>query len=228
MRQSFILLIPLLVIGRLVSAEEPIRERIEWADIWVTNADKDDLPRVLLVGDSITRGYFDAVEKRLAGKAYGARLATSKCVADPTFLDEVQLLLKQYRFAVIHFNNGLHGFGYTEEQYRLGLVELMATFQKHAPNAKLLWASSTPIRKRENLQEISDGTERVQARNEIAAELMKERSVPVDDLYGLVEQHPDWFSGDGVHFNEKGREVEAQQVAEAILSCLSAPATTPK
>jgi lysophospholipase L1-like esterase len=227
-RQSFILLIPLLVIGRLVSAEEPIRERIEWADIWVTNADKDDLPRVLLVGDSITRGYFDAVEKRLAGKAYGARLATSKCVADPTFLDEVQLLLKQYRFAVIHFNNGLHGFGYTEEQYRLGLVELMATFQKHAPNAKLLWASSTPIRKRENLQEISDGTERVQARNEIAAELMKERSVPVDDLYGLVEQHPDWFSGDGVHFNEKGREVEAQQVAEAILSCLSAPATTPK
>ncbi len=228
MRQSFILLIPLLVIGRLVSAEEPIRERIEWADIWVTNADKDDLPRVLLVGDSITRGYFDAVEKRLAGKAYGARLATSKCVADPTFLDEVQLLLKQYRFAVIHFNNGLHGFGYTEEQYRLGLVELMATFQKHAPDAKLLWASSTPIRKRENLQEISDGTERVQARNEIAAELMKERSVPVDDLYGLVEQHPDWFSGDGVHFNEKGREVEAQQVAEAILSCLSAPATTPK
>jgi lysophospholipase L1-like esterase len=227
-RQSFILLIPLLVIGRLVSAEEPIRERIEWADIWVTNADKDDLPRVLLVGDSITRGYFDAVEKRLAGKAYGARLATSKCVADPTFLDEVQLLLKQYRFAVIHFNNGLHGFGYTEEQYRLGLVELMATFQKHAPNAKLLWASSTPIRKRENLQEISDGTERIQARNEIAAELMKERSVPVDDLYGLVEQHPDWFSGDGVHFNEKGREVEAQQVAEAILSCLSAPATTPK
>jgi lysophospholipase L1-like esterase len=227
-RQSFILLIPLLVIGRLVSAEEPIRERIEWADIWVTNADKDDLPRVLLVGDSITRGYFDAVEKRLAGKAYGARLATSKCVADPTFLDEVQLLLKQYRFAVIHFNNGLHGFGYTEEQYRLGLVELMATFQKHAPDAKLLWASSTPIRKRENLQEISDGTERVQARNEIAAELMKERSVPVDDLYGLVEQHPDWFSGDGVHFNEKGREVEAQQVAEAILSCLSAPATTPK
>ena len=159
---------------------------------------------MLLIGDSITRGYFDAVEKQLAGKAYCARLATSKCVADPAFLDEVQLLLKQYRFAVIHFNNGLHGFGYTEDQYRSGLADLMATFQKHAPDAKLIWASSTPIRKRENLQEISDGTERVQARNKIAAEIMKERGVPVDDLYGLVEQHPDWFSGDGVHFNEKG------------------------
>ena len=64
------------------------------------------------------------VEKQLAGKAYCARLATSKCVADPAFLDEVQLLLKQYRFAVIHFNNGLHGFGYTEDQYRSGLVGL--------------------------------------------------------------------------------------------------------
>ncbi len=151
----------ILAFGQLVHAQQPIRERIEWADIWVTDADKDDLPRVLLIGDSITRGYFDQVEKQLAGKAYCARLATSKCVADPAFLDEVQLLLKQYRFAVIHFNNGLHGFGYTEEQYRNGLVDLMATFQKHAPDAKLIWASSTPIRERENLQKISDGTERV-------------------------------------------------------------------
>ena len=49
-----------------------MRERIEWADIWVTDADKSDLPRVLLIGDSITRGYFDGVEKPLAGKAYFA------------------------------------------------------------------------------------------------------------------------------------------------------------
>ncbi len=47
----------------------------------------------------------------LAGKAYCARLTTSKCVSDPFFPDEVQLLLKQYRFAVIHFNNGLARLG---------------------------------------------------------------------------------------------------------------------
>jgi len=41
-----------------VSAEEPILERIEWVDIWGTDANKDGLHRVLLVGDSITRGYF--------------------------------------------------------------------------------------------------------------------------------------------------------------------------
>ena len=122
----------ILLPGQFVSAAEPIRERIEWADIWVTDADKNDLPRVLLVGDSTTRGYFADVEKRLAGKAYCARLMTSKCVSDPSFADEVQLLLKHYKFAVIHFNNGLHGWGYTEPQDRDGLVKTLDTVRKQA------------------------------------------------------------------------------------------------
>ena len=61
-------LFSVIAIAHSVHADEPIRERIEWADIWVTDADKDDLPRVLLVGDSITRGYFGEVEEHLAGK----------------------------------------------------------------------------------------------------------------------------------------------------------------
>lgn len=209
-------LIPILAIAQLVSAEEPIRERIEWADIWVTDANKNDLPRVLLIGDSITKGYFGEVEKRLAGKACCARLTTSKCVSDPFFPAEVQLLLKQYKFAAIHVNNGLHGWGYTEEQYRDGLLRLMNTFQKHAGDAKIIWATTTPVRERDNLQQISERTERVIARNQIAAEIMKEHDIPTNDLYGLVEQHPDWHSGDGVHFNGKGREAQGAAVAESF------------
>ena len=209
-------LIPILAIAQLVSAEEPIRERIEWADIWVTDANKNDLPRVLLIGDSITKGYFGAVEKRLAGKACCARLTTSKCVSDPFFPAEVQLLLKQYKFAAIHVNNGLHGWGYTEEQYRDGLLRLMNTFQKHAGDAKIIWATTTPVRERDNLQQISERTERVIARNQIAAEIMKEHDIPTNDLYGLVEQHPDWHSGDGVHFNGKGKEAQGAAVAESF------------
>ena len=43
----------------LVSADQPVRERIDGIDIWVTDADKDGLPRVLFVGDSITQGWKD-------------------------------------------------------------------------------------------------------------------------------------------------------------------------
>ena len=64
---------------------------------------------MLLIGDSITRGYFSEVEKRLLGKAYCARLTTSKCVSDPSFLDEVQLLLKQYLFPILPWDV-LHGW----------------------------------------------------------------------------------------------------------------------
>jgi len=45
-----------------------------------------------------------------------------------------------------------------------------------------------------------------------------------NDLYGLVAQRQDFYSGDGVHFNEKGREVQAKQVADVVLSCLAKPA----
>ena len=177
MNHNILFLLPLLLTAQAVTAEEPIRERIEWADIWVTDADKADVPRVLLIGDSITRGYFGEVEKHLAGKAYCARLTTSKCVSDPSFVDEVQLLLKHYKFAVIHFNNGLHGWGYTEPQYRDGLVTTLDSIKKQTGDAKLIWATTTPVRVGSDLLKFNERTARVKVRNQLAAEIMKERDV---------------------------------------------------
>ena len=199
------------------SAEEPIREQIEWIDIWVTQADKNDLPRVLLVGDSIARGYFGAVEKHLAGKACCARLTTSKCVSDPTFNDDLLLLLKQYKFSAIHFNNGLHGWGYSEEQYRDGLLATISAVRKHSDGASLIWATTTPVREKENLATFADRTDRVKVRNRFAAEIMKANGVPTNDLFELVKDHADWQSTDGVHFNAKGNDALAKQVAESVL-----------
>jgi len=36
---------------------QPLREDIEWLDVWMPNTNEKKLPRVLLVGDSITRAY---------------------------------------------------------------------------------------------------------------------------------------------------------------------------
>ena len=33
------------------------RESIEWCDLWISHANETNLPRVLLIGDSITRAY---------------------------------------------------------------------------------------------------------------------------------------------------------------------------
>jgi hypothetical protein len=219
MKQLCILL-SLLAVSRCLPADEPIRERIEWIDIWVTDADKDDLPRVLFVGDSITRGYFGGVEKHLAGKAYCARLTTSKCVSDPTFDDDLLLLLKQYKFSAIHFNNGLHGWGYTEDQYRDGLLRTVAAVKQHSGDAKLIWATTTPMRESSDLQKFSERTERVKVRNRLATEIMKQHEVPTNDLFEFVKDHADWQSTDGVHFNANGNENLEKQVAESVSDSL--------
>jgi len=83
-------------------------ESIEWCDLWVSHANETNLPRVLLIGDSITRAYYPEVEKNLAGKAYVGRLASSAFISDPILLKEVAMVLDEYKFDVIHFNNGMH------------------------------------------------------------------------------------------------------------------------
>ncbi len=199
----------------------PIRERIEWCDIWITNADRDDLPRVLLIGDSITRGYFSGVEKTLEDKVNGARLTTSRCICDPVFFDELKLVLRQYRFRVIHFNNGLHGMGYTEDQYREAFGQLMATLQQYRQGARLIWTTSTPVRRRDARHELADVTQRVRARNAIAQEFVGKAGLPVDDLFALVIDHPEYYAQDGVHFNAEGIQAQTTQVSQSILRALN-------
>ena len=94
------------------------REFIEWCDIWISHANETNLPRVLLIGDSITRDYYPKVEKHLEGKAYVARLATSRFASDPVLLQEIALVLDNTQFDIIHFNNGMHGWQHSEAEYR--------------------------------------------------------------------------------------------------------------
>src|SRR3984957_5729086 len=108
------------------SAKEPI----EWCDIWISHADETNLPRVLLIGDSITRAYYPEVERQLAGRAYVGRLSSSAFISDPALLDQIKMVLKQYKFDVIHFNNGMHGWEHSEKEYAQALPLYLKTIQK--------------------------------------------------------------------------------------------------
>src|SRR5436190_5572477 len=127
-------------------AEPTARESIEWCDIWVSHANETNLPRILLIGDSIARDYYPEVEKRLAGKAFVARLATSRFVADPVLLKEIELVLNDAKFDVIQFNNGMHGWQHSEAEYRKAFPKFIKTIRAHAPKARLIWATTTPLR----------------------------------------------------------------------------------
>ena len=220
-------MLALLTLGTLRVFAEPTAgaaklsfESVEWLDYRVFGGDRSDLPRVLLIGDSISGHYFDPVVKGLQGKAYVTRLGTSKAVNLPAYFDEIRLALSQYHYDVIHFNNGLHGWGYTEDEYRQGLTQLIQLLKTLSPKSKLVWASSTQLRKGPPAyEEFAPNNERVIARNKIAAELMSQEKIPVDDLYTLMEPHHDLLK-DGTHYNAEGAALLANQVLPCILKAL--------
>jgi lysophospholipase L1-like esterase len=198
--------------------EPSAREYIEWCDIWISHANETNLPRVLLIGDSITRDYYPAVEKRLEGKAYVARLCTSRFLTDPVLMGEIGTVLDGTKFDVIHFNNGMHGWQHSEEEYKKEFPKFLATIKKHAPQAKLIWAATTPLKESKTLppgDHTQSSDERIAARNAIALEAIKGKGIAVNDLNGPMRGHPEYHS-DNVHFNGEGVKLQAAQVAEEV------------
>ncbi len=212
-------------LGAVAQTRLPITEKIEWT--WTDRPVKPvpGLPNVLLVGDSITRGYFPAVTNDLKGVANVYLFASSICSGDPRLPEQIRIYFNMMgvKFAVVHFNNGMHGWGYTEQQYAAGLPGMIAAARAGAPHAKLIWANTTPV--------LHDGTTpggpgapqasnaRIDARNELAATLMHKEHIAVDDLHGLMLQHQDLHNGD-VHYTDAGYAVLAQQAANRIKEAL--------
>jgi hypothetical protein len=219
-RAKAILLAALVVSGVSASAyaagkfrnRQVKREDIEWCDVWMPDMNRHELPRVLLIGDSITRAYYKGVEQNLRGKAYCARIATSKAVGDPALTAELHAFLPEAKFDVIHFNIGMHGWGYSEDEYRKYLPELLKEIRKDAPGAKLIWASTTLVRKD---QGAGATNARIRARNAIAQKYFARERIPIDDLSTLIAAHQDLHSDD-VHFNSEGASLQAKQVALEI------------
>jgi hypothetical protein len=190
----------------------PKRENIEWTDVWFPNSKDHDLPRVALIGDSITRAYYSAVEANLKGKAYCARIATSKAVGDPALAAQIAMFLSEEQFDVVHFNIGMHGWEYTEDDYRQYLPELLAAIRKGAPHAKLVFGTTTPVRA-DRPQGASN--ERIANRNRIAREFFAKQAIPIDDLHAAITGHDDLHSDD-VHYKTEGSRILADSVTKSV------------
>ncbi|NLX05809.1 MAG: SGNH/GDSL hydrolase family protein [Phycisphaerae bacterium] len=197
--------------------QEPTRETIEWCNFRWQDAPDRMRRRVLLIGDSIVAGYHPVVVEELEGVVNVDMLATSKAIDDPAIIKETRYVMEGYRHAIVHFNNGLHGWHLDDEGYRQGLREYVRVLRDLAGDARLIWASSTPISAAGDMGKLcEERNPRVVARNRMAAEIMREAGIPIDDLYGLVVGRADLRSEDSYHYVEKGRRVQGQAVAEVI------------
>jgi hypothetical protein len=60
-------------------------------------------------------------------------VATSKAIGDPALLVELATFLAEAKFDVIHFNVGMHGWDYTEQEYRQHLPDHSGPFARRHP-----------------------------------------------------------------------------------------------
>lgn len=223
----FTLLICISFVGNAFS-QKIKRESIEWSNFWMPHNNDTELPHVLLIGNSIVMRYSGAVEQQLAGIAYCSRFSTSKSLGDPLYLNEIKLVLQHKKFDVIHFNNGLHGFDYTEQEYINDLPKLFALLKKYSPDAELVWATTTPYRNPNELEKLDPLNDRVIERNRLVEEFLQDKDVRINDLYSLLIDHPEYFNvGDGVHPNEKGTQVLIDQVMKVMQEILRFQAIMP-
>lgn len=110
---------------------------------WDYVPDDPTRPNVLIIGDSISRGYTLAVRDALQGEADVFR-APENCGSTDSALRKLdRWLAVAHPLDVIVFNFGIHDRGVSAEVYRTNLERVVERLR--ATGAKLVWVSTTPL-----------------------------------------------------------------------------------
>jgi lysophospholipase L1-like esterase len=190
--------------------------------------DDPGLPRVLIIGDSISIGYTLPTRELLKGKANLHRIPRN----GGSTKDALQYLdgyLADGKWDVIHFNWGLHDLKHFKDgkldlsapvvtpvdEYEKNLRELVKRMK--ASGAVLIWATTTPVPPGSDGRVAGDELKY----NEAAARVMKDAGVKTNDLHALcVPNLAAWQRPANVHFTTEGSSALAAKVASDIQGAL--------
>ncbi len=224
MKKIAIYLLLNLVFGFVLSAQE---EKEYSSPSLVPVKDVEGLPRVLLIGDSISMGYTIPTREALAGKANVHRPPTN-CGSTNSGMQNLETWLGDGKWDVIHFNWGMHDLKYFDsgkqnvplDQYEKNLRDLVKRLQQ--TGAVLVFATTTPL-VRDTQGTFRRNAESEVPYNEVAKKVMAENSIRVDDLHAFaLPQIGSIQAADGVHYTKDGSIILAKQVASSISDALAA------
>ena len=199
--------------------------------------DVPGLPRVLLIGDSISIGYTLSAREALKGVANVHRIPTN---GGPTSkgLENIDSWLGSSKWDVIHFNWGLHDLCYRHpdsktqgnrdkvngsvthsvEEYSRNLEKLVVRMKK--TGSRLIFATTTPVPQGEAGRKVGDDI----LYNKAALTVMRKHKVSINDLHGLMANRMSQFGirPGNVHFTPEGSVLLAEKVAKALKESLLA------
>jgi len=183
-------------------------------------ADKPGLPRVLLIGDSISIGYTLRVRQLLADVANVHRIPRNGGTTE-IGLENLEQWLEGGKWDVIHVNFGIHdarlmpmGIPTTDiNTYSNNIRTILERLK--ATGARVIWATSTPIP-----PDVVPPDHRwadITVYNKVANQIAQQEGVSIDDLYSVVKpQEAELQRPQNVHFNGNGWDVLARAVANSI------------
>ena len=187
------------------------------------------LPRVLLIGDSISVDYHRPTVAALDGKASVHR-PKANCGPTTRGLEHLGEWLGDGKWDVIHFNWGLHDLKYMNKkggldsngkqqvppaEYEKNLRELVKRLK--TTGATLIFATTTPVPQGAGGRIPGDAAKY----NLLAVKVMQENGIAIDDLYRFaLPRLKDIQRPANVHFTPEGSKVLAKQVAESIVDAL--------
>lgn len=207
--------------------------------------DDPALPRVLVIGDSISMNYDDAARKALAGVANYHRIEGNGGPSDRGAAC-MDLWLGDYgcdgmHWDLIQFNHGLHdlkqavdeetgAFGAYQvepERYQGYLEQEIAIMGR--TGARLMWCTTTPV-PNDRIGRWAEGAmgrrkDEDRVFNRAALEVMaRHPDIAVNDLNRVIRQSPvfdRWRRGNDVHFwDSVEQEAVGRAVAEAVRRAL--------
>ena len=195
-----------------------------------------DMPKVLIMGDSISIGYTSHVIENLKGVAEVKR---HKGNAGPTIrgVAKIEEWLGDGKWDLIHFNWGLwdmYGWEYHKDDrspsaYGKRLESLVERLKK--TGAKLIWATTTPAcpdkettMERRFKQDVRISSVLESKYLEAALAVMRKNGVQVNDLHAFMK--PQWakyaIADNNVHFKPEGKKALGKKVSDCIADALKA------
>ena len=181
-------------------------------------------PRVLLIGDSILNGYRQYVVRELDGEAYVDAWVNPYYQSDAVN-QALAKVLDHGPYDVVHFNIGLHGWQegrIKPSEFKPLTRAYVQVLKSKLPNAKLIWASSTPVTIKNKPLELDPQINPIIVEhNRLAAEVMAEMGVPINDFYSLLVDKRNLARGDQFHWTGPAYQLLAEHATDSIRSALS-------
>jgi lysophospholipase L1-like esterase len=193
------------------------------------SATLDKINNVLIIGDSISIGYTPFLKSKLSPNV-NVEHSPGNGGSTIRGKENVEKWIDGREWDVIVFNFGLHDMVHKDslnkydvngkvsvslDNYRYNLNEIVSILRQ--TTAKLIFVNTTEVPLNASGRKVEDP----EKYNAVALEVMKENGIIVVDVYTpSLTIHPANSAPGNVHYTEKGYELLAEPIIQAIKSIL--------